>query len=134
MVEKVFWWLVDIAIINSWIIFHTNYPDSEIKSQKQFHIKLAEELVQLLLTLSASLQCPHYLKNSKGRRPTTQVTRLNGKHFPYKRSTRGRWAVCCKQVSPTTGKDIKTQNFYPKCDTFLCFGTCFERYHTHSSI
>ena len=134
--KKVFWRLVDIAIINSWIIFHTNYSDSEIKSQKQFRIKLAEELVQPLLTLRANSQCPHYLKNYKGRRPTTQVTRLNGKHFPYKRSTRGRCAVCCKQVSPTTGKkkDIKTQNFCPKCDTFLCFGTCFERYHTHSSI
>ena len=36
LTHTVFWRLVDIAIINSWIIFHINNPKSEINSQKEF--------------------------------------------------------------------------------------------------
>ena len=59
--KKVFWRLVDITIINSWIIFHTNNPTSEINSQKQFRLKLAEELVQSLLDLRSGPHCHHHL-------------------------------------------------------------------------
>ena len=38
--EKVFWRLIDILIINSWVIFHTNMPDSKIKSQHEFRLEL----------------------------------------------------------------------------------------------
>ena len=109
--KKVFWRLVDIAIINSWIIFHINNPKSEINSQKLFRLKLAEELVQPLLNLWASPQSPEYLQSTRGRRPATPETRLSGKHLPYKTSKRGRCAVCSKQVSPVSGKrkDTKTQ-------------------------
>lgn len=131
--KKVFWRLVDITIINSWIIFHTNNPNSEINSQKQFKLKLAEKLVQPLLDLRSSPHCPHHLQNIWGRRPGTTETRLSGKHFPYKSSKHGRCVVCSKQVSPKK-KGTKTQNFCPKCDTFLCFGACFDRYHTHSTV
>ena len=47
--KKVFWWLVDISIVNTWIIYHTNYPDDKkIRSQKDIQLKLIEELVQPL--------------------------------------------------------------------------------------
>lgn len=36
LTHTVFWRLVDIAIVNSWIIFHINNPKSEINSQKEF--------------------------------------------------------------------------------------------------
>ena len=52
--EKVFWRLVDICIVNSWIIFKTNFPESPINSHKVFRLRLVAELVQPLLTLKAS--------------------------------------------------------------------------------
>ena len=47
--KKTFWRLLDICILNAWIIFHQNVPQSAIKSQRLFRLKLIEELVQLLL-------------------------------------------------------------------------------------
>ena len=34
--KKVFWRLINVTIINSWIIFHLNNPDSQINSQNYF--------------------------------------------------------------------------------------------------
>ena len=66
--KKFFWCLIDIAIINSWIIFRTNNPSSKIKSQRDFRLALVRELVQPLLDLKASSpNCPDILKTSKGR-------------------------------------------------------------------
>lgn len=133
--KKVLWRLVDISIVNAWIIFHANYPDSALKSHKLFRLRLAEELVQPLLDLRSSPECPQYLRDSKGRKPVTAEKRLIGKHFTYKERRRSRCVVCSTKTSLTTGKkrDTKTQNFCPKCKVALCLGNCFEVFHTHST-
>ena len=109
-----FWRLVDLCIVNAWIMYRSNYPnDSEINSQKAFRVKLAEELVQPLLNLRASTDCPDYLNVHQGKY-TTRETRLKGKHFPSKSKHRGR-CVCSRQQSSTgRRKDTKTQNHCKK--------------------
>ena len=92
--KKVFWRLLDITIVNSWIIFRTNYPDSPINSHKCFRLQLVEELVQPLLDLIASPNCPPHLHSGKGRKVVSAAKRLVGKHFAYKSTSRGRCAVC----------------------------------------
>ena len=67
--KKVFWRLIDISIVNSWIIFHHNNPASDIKTHREFRLKLAEELVQPVLDLHASSDCPKHLLNTKGQPP-----------------------------------------------------------------
>ena len=118
--KKIFWRFVDISIVNSWIIFRQNFPDTSIKSHREFRIKLAEELVQPLLDLQAN--------------PVTLVgeKRLVGKHFAYKSPKRGRCSVCSHKIVTSTKKrkDTKTQNFCKKFGVFLCVGTCFESYCT----
>ena len=133
--KKVLWRLLDIAIINSWIIYRSNYPDSSINSQKLFRLKLVEEMAQPLLTLRSSPTCPTYL-HGKGRLTTAEDTRLMGKHFPYISAERKRCLVCSKKLSPTTGKrnDKKTKNYCPTCNKFLCLGKCFEIYHTQAEF
>ena len=132
--KKVFWRLLDITIVNSWIIFCTNYPDSPINSHKSFRLKLVKELVQPLLDLVASPNCPPHLQGGKGRKVISDAKRLVGKHFAYKNTKRGRCAVCDHKKGPTGQRmDTKTQNYCPKCETFLCQGSCFEVYHTWSS-
>ena len=132
--KKGFWRLVDICIVNSWIVFRRNNPSSHIKSQRVFRVKLIEELVQPLLNLRASPDCPPYLQGRHVRASTEK--RLIGKHFAYKNKRRGRCRVCSHRMSPTTGKkkDTKTQNFCPKCEVFVCVGECFEIFHTSSTF
>ena len=132
--KKVFWRFLDICVLNLWIIYKSNFPDSNISTQKQFRLQLVKELVQPLLSLKSSPNCPPHLRPI-GRLPTMQEPRLVGKHFAYK-STQRKWCtVCSNKPSPTTGKrcDKKTQNFCPKCQVFLCLGECFEVYHTQTS-
>jgi hypothetical protein len=77
--KKIFWRLIDIAIINSWIIFCSNNPHSKIKSQREFRLELIKQLVQPLLDLKASPDCPRVLQTYKGRKKgkTRQIS--NGK-------------------------------------------------------
>ena len=133
--KKVMWRLLDIAVVNSWIIFRSNFPDSSIKTQKLFRQKLVEEMVQPLLTLRSSPMCPPYLLG-KGRSPTTEEIRLTGKHFPYINPERKRCVVCSNKLSPTTGKpkDKKTKTYCPTCKKFICLGECFELYHTRTAF
>jgi len=121
--KKIFWRFVDISIVNSWIIFRQNNPDTSIKSHKEFRLKLAEELVQPLLDRQANPVA------------STAEKRLVGKHFAYKNPKRGRCSVCSNKIVPSTGKrkDTKTQNFCKKCGVFLCVGSCFENFHTRTT-
>ena len=103
--KKVLWRLLDMVIINSWIIFRCNFPDSEINSQRVFHLKLVEEMVQPLLSLYSLPTCPAHL-HDKGRPTVADDNRLIGKHLSYTHpeGLQQRCSVCSKQVSPVTGK------------------------------
>jgi len=81
--KKVFWRLLDICIVNSLIIYQTNFPASKIKNQKLFCQKLVKELFEPLLALHASPDCPVHLSLSK-QLSVSYENRLVGKHFPYK--------------------------------------------------
>lgn len=89
MVEEGFWCLIDICVLNSWVIYRSNFPNSTINTHKLFCLKLIEELVQPLLTLRASPACPRYLY-TKGREPVAADSHLLWKHFSYKHSKRHR--------------------------------------------
>ena len=122
--EGFFWCLVDLCIVNAWIIYRCNYPNgSNINSRKACRIKLAEELIQPLLNQRASTDSPHYLNIHRGKSATSE-TRLKGKHFPSNSKQRGRCCVCSrKQSSAGRRKDTKTQNYSEKSDVLLCFGS-----------
>ena len=110
--------MVDISIINAWIIYHTNYPDDiKIRSQIDFRLKLIEELVQPLLDLKASPSWPPHLRGSGRKTKYSSEVRLNGKHFPP--SILKERDVLCATSSKGKSKDKKTQNYCEKCDTFV---------------
>ena len=103
--KKVFWRLIDISIVNSWIIFRHNNPKSKITSHHDFRLELVAQLVQPLLDLKASSSCPASLQPHKGRM-TSGHKRLIGKHFAYKGEKRNRFCVCSNQKS-AEGKKIE---------------------------
>ena len=125
--KKLFWRLIDLSILNSSIVFRQNHPESGIKSNRVFRIELTEELVKPLLHLRASIHNP-LGPYTRGRRPSENLDRLKGKHFPYKASSRKRCVVCYSKGSKR--KDIKVSSYCPKCNQHMCIGTCFEKYHT----
>lgn len=102
-----------------------DYISCEINSHRLFCIKLIHELVQPLLSLKASPE--GNISYSKGRRLAASKKRPLGKHFPHKVSQRGRCIVCSNKKTLMSGcKDTKTTSHCPRCDVYLCIGTCFD--------
>ena len=65
--KKVFWRLVDVAIVKSWIIFGANNPRSPIDTQMKFRIELCRQLVQ---PLQQGIEQPQH---SKGETPRQRI-------------------------------------------------------------
>jgi hypothetical protein len=78
---------------------------------------MIRELVQPLLFLKASSQCPLALQSSKGSKAGKGVKRLVGKHFAYRASGRKKCVACSKAGSK---KITKPMFCCPKCDVHLC--------------
>ena len=83
--RRVFWRMIDHAITNSYVIYTCFNASSLTRTlnRKQYRIELAKAL-----TTSAML-----MKKGPGRSSTT-LSRLTGKHFPFRSGTRGEWVWC----------------------------------------
>ena len=81
--KRLFWRIVDMAIVNSFILYNLCHRDKPL-TQKQFRLVIADALVQDFMNAKAS--------------PRTEVK----KHFPIS-SIRGRCAVCGNKKN-TRGK------------------------------
>ena len=125
--KKLFWRLIDMAILNASIVFRTNHPDKGIRSNREFRLALIEELVAPILFKSSNDGI-----FTGGRRPRLELDRLKGKHFIYKdTSIRKRCVVCYTAKTPgNKRKDTKVTTYCPKCKEYMCIGSCFEKYHT----
>ena len=131
--RRVFWRMHDHAITNAYIIYkHNNASLQKVQTNLQFRLTLAEALTSGVVAMRAG----------PGRSPTQMLSRLKGKHFIYRSTTRKRCAVCAyKKALPYrrnipkskqyTEKKIKT--WCPKCEVHLCVGKCFELYHTRTN-
>ena len=130
--KKVFWRFVDSQFMDN---FSLHNPQSPIKTQRLFRLRLIEELVQPLLDLRSNPDCPPFLQDKRTNVTVSTEKRLNVRHFAYKNPKRGRCRVCSWKKNTATGKkkDTKTQNFCHKCQVFLCVGQCFEDFPTKSS-
>ncbi|RZF41384.1 hypothetical protein LSTR_LSTR000098 [Laodelphax striatellus] len=122
--RKVFFWLLEVAIVNSFILCNTNRPPGmKDMRQRKFRKKLILALVG-------------DVRNTKKRgRPsvTEEDVRLNGKlHIPQMLDARkGKDCAVCSDRS-ALGERKRTRMY---CDTCLNkpglhAGQCFQRYHT----
>ena len=75
-----------MAITNAFVIYKMNNATSlqKVQTNRQFRLTLAEKSVAGMV---ASRRGP-------GRPPTQSISRLTGKHFPYRHRTRQRCCVC----------------------------------------
>ena len=120
--RRVFWRMHDQAITNAFVIYKENNPNATNMQQKQFRMELVYALMAPVRAMR-QLGCP----------PGQEISRLSGKHFPYRTDVRRRCVVCAyKKLTPRGRgyKGTKVITWYPKCEAHLCVGKCFELYYT----
>lgn len=121
--RRIFWRMHDQAITNAFVIYKANRADvGPPPRQKQFRMEVAYALTSPMLS-----------HRNFGRPPGQELSRLLGKHFPYRTDVRRRCAVCAyKKSAPRSSsyRGTKVMTWCPKCETHLCIGKCFELYHS----
>ena len=119
--RKIFWRIIDMSILNAFIILSECSKPNTHYRHKDFRYALCHALVQPLLDSQTS----GAVAVGPGR-PGPNIFRLQGKHFAYSQAAgvRRRCKVC----------QVKTVVTCSTCQehVHLCLGTCFEKYHTLS--
>lgn len=93
---RVFYRLLEMAIVNAFSIHKMNNPDIQNKiTHKGFCLRLVHSLCEPLLSNRSDPEDSHH--SFRGRKPTKGSTRLLGKHFLYSSDNRSRCHVrMCK--------------------------------------
>ncbi len=124
--RRVIWRLIDLAVLNAFIIYRERHVKAGRIRQLGFRLDLSKSLVQPYLHVKSSTLRPHISS-------PTVAQRLIGKHFPHRQDRRGRCHVCGnkrKRGHKTGCQDTKTYYFCTQCDVYLCVGDCFMKFHT----
>ena len=82
----------DQAITNAFVIYKENNQNAMGMRQKEFRMELAY-----------SLTAPALAMRHLGRPPGQGLSRLSGKHFPYRTDVRRRCVVCAYKKSSPRG-------------------------------
>ena len=118
--RKVFFWLLDMTVVNSYIIHQHTQCET---NTKMTHLEFRRQLIRQLVEPLQTLQCVP--------RSVSSHERLNkAPHFLEKKSKRRDCAVCSDRAEE--GKRHLTPFVCTTCtDTPpLCPDTCFKLYHT----
>lgn len=125
--RKMFFWLLETAIVNSFILYNTNQERKNVVRQRRYRKMLIKELVG-------------EVRNVRKRgRPSSLVEdeRLNGKlHLPYPLEG-GKTKDCAVCSDRRPGKERKRSKFFCKTcsnNPGLHMGECFEKYHSVKKI
>ena len=129
--KRTFFHLLDLAIVNSYILYKLSSDPSKQLSHQQFKIQLAMELlnrtgIEINDAENSHQSCGHSLPS---------VARLTERHFPIKVDHRQcgiTKQLECVVCSFKKGRGRKTSTHKCKqCDVSLCIVPCFELYHTY---
>lgn len=125
--RKIFFWLVETAIVNAFILYNSNKTPRQKVSQRKFRKQLVKQLVGEVRNVN------------KRRRPNDLVDeqRLDGKlHLMY--PLEGKKAKDCTVCSDRSAGGVRKRTIFI-CKTCLpnpglCPGLCFEKYHTQQNF
>lgn len=117
---NIFYYLVEICIINSYILFNFKYPNR--LSHKEFRIKLMNDLLE---------DKPKTTQRRRRSVPNEDVV-VGDHHWIYATSKMGDCLVCSRRKN-SEGREIgerkRTKFKCMKCNIFLCPSNCFTTYH-----
>ena len=123
--RKVFFWMVEVVVVNSYIMY-TAHTDAH---RKFTHKKFRQDLVMSL--------CEPQREVTPHRQPTQRdytLERLRGRHFPETSSTRRDCRVCSSRA-PGHQRHLTTIICGTCLDhPHLCARECFRIYHTRVNI
>ena len=116
-----FYFLVDISVVNSHIICHET-PHSAKRTLKEFILELADELMASHCSRKRSAQPSLDAPSS---------ARFCERHFPKRSDERGQCRVCskdsiCRRVMHCC------MDYDPQGSVFLCVDPCFRLFHTRN--
>ena len=119
--RKVFFWLLEVAVINGYIIYK-HHTHRQALTHLEFRQSVLHSLVQPLVAIP---------RVQRGRHPHQSLERLSmsPRHFCERGKRRRDCRVCSDR---TAGKRVVTPYFCTTCSDrpFLCLGECFRAYHT----
>ena len=133
--KYVFWFLFDVSITNSYVLFHHYSPQTtRICDTKTFRLQLAKSLIG-----------DYNSRKTRGR-PSTSADRnpvsTTLKHFPIKHKTKSKkgssrcW-YCSHHITPSTRRETFWYCF--DCEKHLCHtgereSDCFLKYHKEQGM
>ena len=123
--RKVFFWMVEMCVVNSYIIFQQTMAETNNSFSHSQHISFRQKLI-------TSLTEPLLLCRAQTINTVVKSHRLNHKtqHYAEKQKKRRDCVVCS---SRTNGERHLTAFICTKCidEPALCPGQCFKMYHTN---
>ena len=131
------WWrrgffhLIDLAVVNSYVLYSTTQHTGRRLTHEQFRIELARGLL-----MSVAVETSEAMSPTTGpiARPLPPLARLTERHFPAKlpESQTGKQGQRrCVVCSEKKGRGRKTTVYQCKqCNMPMCVVPCFELYHT----
>ncbi len=124
--RKVFFWMVEVVVVNAYIVY-TVHTDAR---RKLTHKQFRRELVLALCEEQRSSAMSHRPQ----RRPNQTLERLRGSNFPDTAATHRDCRVC--SVRGPAGQQRLTTSFCNTCSDHphLCIGDYFQKYHTSAPV
>ena len=119
--RKVYFWMLDVVVVNSFILYSTHTDARRKLSHREFRRELVMSLCEPLRGIAPHRQ-PHVRDNT--------LERLRGRHFPETSSSRRDCRVCSSRVPGQTRH--LTAIVCGTCTDrpHLCARECFRIYHT----
>lgn len=134
---RIFYFLIDVAITNAFILHKTNTRVHNVMSQKEFRIALSRELVDNQTFRKRSFQSmpKHITKKKRVDASNERQKRLSGvpeeirferlgEHWPEEMDTYKRCRYCSTKVNNKRSK-IECE----RCKVALCIHPCFKLFH-----
>ena len=121
--RRAFFHLIDLAVVNSYILYCGSQQSGRRYTHEQFRIELAKGIL-----MSVTVDCAEGMERVTGPavRALPPQARLTERHFPG-RVVQSNCVVC----SGKKGRGRKTTTYKcQQCNLPMCVVPCFELYHT----
>lgn len=120
--HRIFYYLLDLAIVNSFVLWKLQQPNKKKCNQLTFRMKLARQLINGFSSRKTLGRPTNFVQSAV----PNEVRLANvGCHFPRNNPNRRRCKFC-------SGKNRKEQRTYftcSFCQVPLCVTNCFEKFH-----
>jgi Transposase IS4 len=121
--HRILYYLIDLAIINSFILWKLNKRSSANHDQMSYRLRLARQLIDGFTTRKRIGRPISFLANKKEVPDDVRLAAV-GQHMPTQGNTYRRCRMCS-----TRAHEQRTRFTCSFCSVPLCIDTCFAKFH-----